>query len=180
MKHGRYFAAPDVARFCAVDLKTVHAWAKKGALPHERSAGGQLRFRRTELVEFLRGRGFPLPRLFDREPPVVLAIGALPDAVLQALVDCTELGHEASPVCALLELRELSPDAVVLGATLGFSRVLLVRELALAEPRLVVGCMGASSAEALSFRDAGAKVVGVSGEETGFVSALREVLGQSD
>ena len=79
MKHGRHFAGPDVARFCAVDLKTVHAWAKKGSLPHERSPGGQLRFRRTDLVAFFRAHGFPFPKLFAREKPRVLAVGALAD-----------------------------------------------------------------------------------------------------
>ena len=177
MKHGRHYAAPDVARFCAVDLKTVHAWAKKGSLVHEKSQGGQLRFRRTDLVAFLRGRGFPLPKAFARERPSLLAVGALADPLLERLSDGTEVAHESSPVRALLELRERGPDALVLGGTLGFSRALLVRELLVVEPRLVVACTCASPAEGLSFRDAGARVVGVTGEDGAFAAALFEVLG---
>jgi excisionase family DNA binding protein len=182
VKHGRHFAAPDVARFCAVDLKTVHAWAKKGSLPHERSRGGQLRFRRTDLVAFLRAHGFPFPKLFAREKPLVLGIGALADAIVAALDRSVVFVHEPSPVRALVGLRELAPDALMLGATLGFSRALLVREISEVEPRLVVACTGASMAEVLSFRDAGAKVVGLLAEDGSagdvpFVAALREVLG---
>ncbi len=181
MKHGRHFAGPDVARFCAVDLKTVHAWAKKGSLPHERSPGGQLRFRRTDLVGFFRAHGFPFPKLFAREKPLVLVVGALADAIVSALSVSVSLEHEPSPVRALIGLREHAPDALVLGATLGFSRALLVREIVLVEPRLVVACTGTTPAEALSFRDAGANVVGVVADdgsgEGPFVAALCEVLG---
>lgn len=178
MKHGRHYAAPDVARFCAIDLKTVHAWARRGSLPHERSAGGQLRFRRTDLVAFLKARGFPLPKAFAREKPLVLGVGALPDTLQTELQASTEFSHEESPVRALLELHVRLPDALVLGATLGFSRALLVRELTTAEPRLVVACTAAEEAEALAFRDAGAAVVGLDGERDTFMAALREVLGQ--
>ncbi len=178
MRHGRYFAAPDVARFCAVDLKTVHAWAKKGSLVHEKSAGGQLRFRRTDLVAFLREHGFPLPRALTRERPKILGIGALGEPLLEALRGSAELHQVASPVKALVGLRELLPDALVIGATLGFSRAVLVREIAATEPRLVQACMGTLPAEALSLRDAGAAVVGLEGDEPAFVRALREVLGQ--
>lgn len=177
MRHGRHFAAPDVARFCDVDLKTVHAWAKKGALLCDKSAGGQLRFRRTDVVSFLRGQGFPLPKAITRERPVVLCVGALGEALLDALREETDVHQIASPVRALVGLRELGPDALVLGATLGFSRAVLVRELAATEPRLVQACMGTLSAEALALRDVGAAVVGLEGDETAFVRALGEVLG---
>jgi len=179
VRHGRFYAAPDVARFCDVDLKTVHAWAKKGSLLHERSAGGQLRFRRTDVVAFLRAHGFPLPRALTREPPVLLAVGALVEPLVDVLRAASELHQVASPVRALVELRELGPDALVLGATLGFSRAVLVREIAAVEPRLVVACMGTLPADALAFRDAGASVVGLHGGEHAFVAALAEVLGSS-
>ena len=38
------FTASDVARFCQVDLKTIHNWADKGEIRHFRTPGRHLRF----------------------------------------------------------------------------------------------------------------------------------------
>ena len=178
MKHGRLYAAPDVARFCGVDLTTVHAWVKRGAIAHERSPGGQLRFRRVCLVAFLVERNFPIPKAISREPGLVGVVGALPSSVVGALAQVADVWHEPSPVRALVELRERCPDVLVLGTTLGFSRVVLVREVATVDPHLVVACLASSPAEGLAFRDAGAKVVGLTGLDDTFVAALGQVLGR--
>ncbi len=177
MRHGRLYAATDVARFCGVDLKTIHAWVSRGSLAHEQSAGGQLRFRRTDLVEFLRGRGFPLPGAFARERPRLLLVGECPEDVLAGLAARVELGVERSPVAALLGLRARCPDVVLLGATLGFPRPLLVRELALSEPRQAVCALAVSPADALGLRDAGARLVGLTEAPGAFVVATLELCG---
>lgn len=54
------YTGQDVARFCEVDLKTIHHWADAGKIPHYRTEGRHLRFRRNELVRFLRAHGYPL------------------------------------------------------------------------------------------------------------------------
>lgn len=89
----------------------------------EEHAGGQLRFRRTDVVAFLRGRGFPLPASFARERALVTLVGECPEALVDALALRALVRTERSPVSALLTLRSECPDALVLGATLGFPRV---------------------------------------------------------
>lgn len=56
-----FYTAQDMARFCEVDLKTVHHWAERGKVIHHRTDGRHLRFRRNDVVRFLRGHGYPLP-----------------------------------------------------------------------------------------------------------------------
>ncbi len=55
------YTGQDVARFCEVDLKTIHHWADRGKIPHHRTEGRHLRFRRNDVVRFLRAHAYPLP-----------------------------------------------------------------------------------------------------------------------
>jgi len=48
------FTASEVARFCQVDLKTIHNWADRGEIRHFRTPGRHLRFRRVDVLDFLR------------------------------------------------------------------------------------------------------------------------------
>jgi hypothetical protein len=177
VRHGRLYAATDVARFCGVDLTTIHAWVRRGSLAKEHSAGGQLRFRRTDVVAFLRGRGFPLPASFARERALVTLVGECPEALVDALALRALVRTERSPVSALLTLRSECPDALVLGATLGFPRVPLSRELAELEPRLALGALADSPSDALALGDVGVRVVGLVGAPEAFASAVLELCG---
>jgi len=38
------FTASEVARFCQVDLKTIHNWSDRGEIRHFRTPGRHLRF----------------------------------------------------------------------------------------------------------------------------------------
>ena len=53
------FTASEVARFCQVDLKTIHNWADRGEIRHFRTPGRHLRFRRVDVLDFLRKYGYP-------------------------------------------------------------------------------------------------------------------------
>jgi excisionase family DNA binding protein len=53
-----FLKASDLARYCLVDLKTVHKWVQIGALPHFRTPGGHIRFHRDEVERFVREQGF--------------------------------------------------------------------------------------------------------------------------
>lgn len=55
------YEASDVAGFCDTNVETVYQWVKKGELPHFKTPGGRLRFKRDVLVEFLRRFNFPVP-----------------------------------------------------------------------------------------------------------------------
>src|SRR6201989_1701049 len=65
------FTASDVARFCQVDLKTIHNWADKGEIRHFRTPGRHLRFRRLDVLDFLRKYGYPIPEVLRQGKPTV-------------------------------------------------------------------------------------------------------------
>jgi excisionase family DNA binding protein len=67
------FTASDVARFCQVDLKTIHNWADKGEIRHFRTPGRHLRFRRLDVLDFLRKYGYPIPDVLRMGKPKVAA-----------------------------------------------------------------------------------------------------------
>ncbi len=179
MRHGRLFGAPDVARFCGVDLTTLHTWARKGKIAHVRSQGGQLRFRRTDVVAFLRLHGFPLPRAFVQEPALVLLVAQIPPSLALALGGKATLQEEPSPVATLLHLGALEPDAFVLGHSPGLSRTALLRDLVKAEPRLVVAALARDTEELALMRAAGATLSGLENDAPAFARALLELLGSS-
>lgn len=89
-----YLTAGDLSRALTVDLKTVHNWVGRGRLVCRRTAGGHMRFTRTEVVRFVRRVGTPVPQeLALAAPRAVCAglareyaalIGALPSESLYA------------------------------------------------------------------------------------------------
>jgi excisionase family DNA binding protein len=57
----KLYTASDMARFCQVDLKTIHNWCEKGKIPHFRTPGRHLRFRAPDVRGFLKEYGYELP-----------------------------------------------------------------------------------------------------------------------
>ena len=57
------FTASEFAHLCGVDLKTIHNWADKGEIRHFRTPGRHLRFRRLDVIDFLRKFGYPIPEV---------------------------------------------------------------------------------------------------------------------
>ncbi len=129
------YSAQIVADFCEVDLKTVHHWAERGKVPHFRTDGRHLRFRRNDVVRFLRAHGYPLPDALVRARPTValaLAASVLEDAALSLEDLAKRLGsrfslrRHASGVGAVAHLVADAPDAAVIAVTdttLGFPAV---------------------------------------------------------
>src|SRR5882724_11276198 len=78
------FTASQLARFCQVDLKTIHNWADKGEIRHFRTPGRHLRFRRLDVLDFLRKYGYPIPEVLRMGKPKVVIIDEDPQ-VLAAL-----------------------------------------------------------------------------------------------
>jgi excisionase family DNA binding protein len=121
MSAGDRFTAADVARFCAVDLKTIHNWAKKGKLPHARTLGGHLRFRRAELVAFLRAYEYALPPPLRTGRPSVIACDPEASALVtvrRALGRRFDLRVFTDAIDALVAVGASEPDVLVVGATL--------------------------------------------------------------
>lgn len=69
-----YLTSGDVARLLSVDLKTVHNWVSRGHLRGWRTQGRHLRFRRTELLSFMRQFGYPVPAALGDAPVAVVSM----------------------------------------------------------------------------------------------------------
>jgi excisionase family DNA binding protein len=112
-----FFTASQVARLCHVDLKTIHNWANKGQIRHFRTPGRHLRFRRADLLEFLRRYGYPVPDVLRGGKPKVVVVdddpGALA-AIRRALGRRFEVTTFQDPFDALVAIGTLEPDAIVL------------------------------------------------------------------
>jgi excisionase family DNA binding protein len=125
-------SATQVARFCDVDLKTIHNWANRGKIPGTRTEGRHLRFRPLDVVDFLRTYGFDVPeglRAFRLRVLVVDAdVAALTTArrVLSKRYDVTTAGHV---VDGLLTVATLLPDVLVAGDVAPLDTVTLTRRL---------------------------------------------------
>lgn len=110
------FTASEVARFCQVDLKTIHNWAERGEIRHFRTPGRHLRFKRTDVLDFLRKYGYPIAEgLFLGKPRVcVIAEDAeLREQIGRALLQRFEVISYNEIVDALIAVGNDTPDAMV-------------------------------------------------------------------
>lgn len=133
-----FFTASDVARFCQVDLKTIHNWAERGDVRHFRTPGRHLRFRRADVLDFLRRYGYPIPdELRATKPRVFLAD---PDpAVLATLRRALRGGFDVATFQdvfdALVAAGKLEPDALVFDPAIeGTGGLAIVERLAASAP----------------------------------------------
>lgn len=111
------FTASEVARFCQVDLKTIHNWADRGEIRHFRTPGRHLRFRRVDVLDFLRKYGYPVPDTLAQGKPRVHLIDEDPQslaAVARWLGSRFEITAFAEPVDALIAIGAETPDVIVL------------------------------------------------------------------
>ena len=58
------FTAPQVAKICSTDLKTIHNWVNRNEIKSFRTPGRHLRFRRQDILDFLNRFGYPIPEGF--------------------------------------------------------------------------------------------------------------------
>ena len=116
------FTASQIARFCQVDLKTIHNWADRGQILHFRTPGRHLRFRRPHVLDFLRKYGYPIPEELEAERPrVALLVDGIPTKhrVVSSLEAAFEVVDYSDPLAGLLHMGEQPPDALVLAPKVG-------------------------------------------------------------
>ena len=127
------FTASDVARFCQVDLKTIHNWAEKGEIPHFRTPGRHLRFRRLDVLDFLRKYGYAIPEVLRQTKPRIVLIdgdAATTAALKRALGKRFEVASFQDPLDALVSLANLQPDALLVDLDIqGFDGVHFLERL---------------------------------------------------
>jgi excisionase family DNA binding protein len=106
-----------VARFCQVDLKTIHNWAERGEIRHFRTPGRHLRFRRVDVLDFLRKYGYPVPEQLVIGKPRLIAIdddGTWLGQLKRQLSRRFEVTTFQDPFDALVAIGSESPDCIVL------------------------------------------------------------------
>ena len=111
------FTASEFANFCHVDLKTIHNWADKGEVRHFRTPGRHLRFRRLDVLDFLRKYGYPIPEILRGIKPKVVVVDDDPNTLAslrRALSRRFEVTTFQDPFDALVALGVLQPDAMVI------------------------------------------------------------------
>jgi excisionase family DNA binding protein len=113
------FTAPQVAKICCTDLKTIHNWVNRGDIKSFRTPGRHLRFRRQDILEFLEKFGYPVPEGFaPLRKRVVILDGA--DASLKSLRRLFSRDFEVDAftdkVDALLNIGQKRPNVVVVQA----------------------------------------------------------------
>jgi excisionase family DNA binding protein len=111
------FTASEVAKFCQVDLKTIHNWADRGEIRHFRTPGRHLRFRRVDVLDFLRKYGYPVPEILKQGRPRIHIIDedtSTLEGLERALSQRFEVRTFAEAVDALIAIGSDTPDIVVL------------------------------------------------------------------
>lgn len=176
------FTASDVARFCQVDLKTIHNWADRGELPYFRTPGRHLRFRRGDVLDFLRRYGYPIPSTVVREQPHVLVVEsnrAVAKELAVALGDDFELDLHNDPLRALLQIGTRPPDAMVLGRLVEMDPRHFVQAVKLFPQTRHVRIMvfGGHPQQRDALLDAGASGIVGAADRAGLRSKLYAVLG---
>ena len=109
--------ANDVARLCHVDLKTIHNWVGKQKIAHHRTPGRHLRFRRLDVIDFLRAYEYPVPASLVARRARVCVLDADPHALAAArrtLGRKFEVVSFGDAIEALVSLAALDVEAIVL------------------------------------------------------------------
>ncbi len=181
------YTAQALADFCEVDLKTVHHWADRGKVPHFRTDGRHLRFRRNDVVRFLRAHGYPLPDALVRaRPTVALALGPGPfvgtplslDDFAKRLGSRFAVRRHPSSAVALAHLLADAPDALIVAhADLTLGLVAAIAALK-ADPELAWIVIAAVAHEDLldSLRSAGADIAIATGDVAKLTGELARTL----
>jgi excisionase family DNA binding protein len=114
----RLLTATQIAAFCDVDLKTIHNWADRGKIRGWRTSGRHLRFRRLDVVDFLRTYGFSIPDVLRENRPRVVAVDSDPQGLAwmrRALARRFEVTGFEHVIDGLVALAEVDPDVALLG-----------------------------------------------------------------
>lgn len=177
------FTASDVARFCQVDLKTIHNWADKGEIRHFRTPGRHLRFRRLDVLDFLRKYGYPIPDVLRMGKPKVVAVDDDPTVLAtlrRTLAKRFDLTTFQDPFDALVAVGNIQPDALVLDVKMpGLDGVRCLERLKAIDATAHIRCIVYSTHEEMkkNATDAGAYDFIKKGEAAELRDSLERLMG---
>ncbi len=126
------FTAPQVAKICSTDLKTIHNWVNRGEIKSFRTPGRHLRFRRQDILDFLNRFGYPIPEGFSPSKKRVVLCeenDATRRSLKRALSREFEVEAFADHVDTLLAIGRQQPDLLVVNGNQGDNIVHLVERL---------------------------------------------------
>jgi excisionase family DNA binding protein len=139
------FTAPQVARICSTDLKTIHNWVNRGEMKFFRTPGRHLRFRRADVVAFLRKFGYPVPPGFAATRPQVMIIDRDEKSLKplqRSLSKDLEVSAYADALDALLVVNSQQPALILISGDDGADAWRVAGKLATGGPAWQVAIYG--------------------------------------
>lgn len=110
------FTAPQVAKICSTDLKTIHNWVNRGEIKFFRTPGRHLRFRRQDILDFLVKFGYPVPEGFSPAKHKAIVIDATEEtasSIANALSEDMDVKTFTDHFDALLQIGKDKPSLVL-------------------------------------------------------------------
>ncbi len=116
------FTAPQVAKICSTDLKTIHNWVNRGEIKSFRTPGRHLRFRRQDILEFLGKFGYPVPEGFSPSRKKIVIcddVEASRKSLKRAFSREFDIEAFGDQVDTLLAVGKQRPDLLLISGTMG-------------------------------------------------------------
>jgi excisionase family DNA binding protein len=126
------FTAPQVAKICSTDLKTIHNWVNRGEIKSFRTPGRHLRFRREDILEFLTRFGYPIPDGFSPSRKRIVLCEDNDNtrrSLKRSLARDFEVEAYGDHIDTLLAVGRQKPDLLVVNGAAGEEITLLVDRL---------------------------------------------------
>jgi len=153
------FTAPQVAKICSTDLKTIHNWVNRGEINYFRTPGRHLRFRRGDILEFLNKFGYPVPVNFRSTRPRVIVIDSVEGSskeITRVLSEDVDLEIFRDHMDALLAIGKQAPSLVLVNGICDPAMMHVVERIATSESRIPVAVYGGDAEIEKKSREAGA------------------------
>ena len=161
MNSKELFTAPQVAKICSTDLKTIHNWVNRGEITSFRTPGRHLRFRREDVLEFLNRFGYPIPTdlvTMDRKRLVVVdGDNQHLGTIKQTLADDFDVEIFNNHMDALLSIGNQRPHLVLVNGEMGDDVMSMVERLSYNDNGAPVAVYGTDTAVEQTARGAGAQ-----------------------
>lgn len=153
------FTAPQLAKICSTDLKTIHNWVNKGEIKSFRTPGRHLRFRREDILEFLLKYGYPIPNGFTPRSKIVVldTDNASARSLKRALTRDFDVETFSDHVDALISIGKQPPRLILIKNDSSDKTAQLVKRLTARDGAIPVAVYGSSAKENYAkAREAGA------------------------
>ncbi|MCP4675359.1 MAG: helix-turn-helix domain-containing protein [Deltaproteobacteria bacterium] len=155
------FTAPQVAKICSTDLKTIHNWVNRGEIKSFRTPGRHLRFRRQDILDFLARFGYPVPDGFaptKRRVVLIESNDANLKSIKRLLAREFEVEAFSDQVDALIAIGQKRPNLLLVNAA-GADIMHLVERLTSKKDSFPVAVYAASTSREKDANKAGAEFI---------------------